>query len=43
MWSTALDRRTPAEVAAYVAERSPWKLVDGRLRLTGAGVDLAGR
>ena len=43
VWSTALDRRTPAEVATYVAERSPWKLVDGRLRLTGAGIDLAGR
>jgi WD40 repeat protein len=43
VWSTALDRRTPPEVAAYVAERSPWKLVDGRLRLAGTGSELAGR
>jgi WD40 repeat protein len=36
VWNTALDRRTPSEVAAYVAERSPWKLVDGRLQLVRA-------
>jgi len=33
VWSTALDARSPAEIAAYVAERSPWELVGGRLRL----------
>jgi len=33
VWSTALDARSPAEIAAYVAARSPWELVAGRLRL----------
>jgi WD40 repeat protein len=32
-WSTALDARSPAEIAAYVASRSPWELVEGRLQL----------
>ena len=41
VWNTALDRRTPAEIATYVAERSPWKLVDGRLRLPGTGTETA--
>jgi WD40 repeat protein/tRNA A-37 threonylcarbamoyl transferase component Bud32 len=35
VWASALDPRTPREIAAYVAERSPWKLVDGRLQLDG--------
>jgi len=33
IWDVELDRRTPAEVAAVVAARSPWRLVDGRLTL----------
>jgi WD40 repeat protein len=36
VWSTALDPRTPREIEAFVAERSPWQLVDGRLRLRDA-------
>jgi WD40 repeat protein len=33
LWDTSLDLRTPAELAAFVAERSPWKLTEGRLVL----------
>jgi eukaryotic-like serine/threonine-protein kinase len=32
-WKLALDTRSPGELAAYVAEHSPWRLVDGRLQL----------
>src|SRR5262249_43443130 len=33
VWSTALDARSPRDIAASVSQRSPWKLVDGRLQL----------
>jgi len=33
IWDLHLDRRTPEDLAAFVAERSPWELVDGRARL----------
>ncbi|MGH7295594.1 MAG: WD40 repeat domain-containing protein, partial [Polyangiaceae bacterium] len=33
VWSTALDARSPEQVAAFVARESPWRLVDGRLVL----------
>ncbi|HEY8089569.1 MAG TPA: protein kinase [Polyangiaceae bacterium] len=33
VWDTTLDPRSPAEIAAYVAKQSPWRLVDGRLVL----------
>src|SRR5207253_2177975 len=36
VWRVSLDDRAPSEVAAYVAERSPWRLVDGRLHLADA-------
>ena len=31
LWNLELDRRSPAEVGAVVAGRSPWRLDDGRL------------
>jgi WD40 repeat protein/tRNA A-37 threonylcarbamoyl transferase component Bud32 len=31
IWDITLDQRSPDELAAYVANKSPWKLVDGRL------------
>jgi WD40 repeat protein len=31
LWNVELDHRSPAEVDAVVAEKSPWRLVDGRL------------
>jgi WD40 repeat protein len=33
---TSLDARTPAELAAFVAERSPWKQAGARLQLRDA-------
>jgi WD40 repeat protein len=33
IWDVTLDRRSPDELAAVIAERSPWELVQGRLRL----------
>jgi WD40 repeat protein/tRNA A-37 threonylcarbamoyl transferase component Bud32 len=32
-WDITLDKRSPEELATYVAAKSPWKLVDGRLVL----------
>ena len=32
IWDLRLDGRTPEELEAFVAERSPWMLVDGRAR-----------
>ena len=31
LWNLEVDTRTPDEVDAVVAAKSPWKLVDGRL------------
>jgi hypothetical protein len=31
LWNAELDPRNPAEAAAVVAAKSPWRLVDGRL------------
>jgi len=31
LWNVELDPRTPAQVEAAVATKSPWRLVDGRL------------
>ena len=31
IWNIELDQRSPAEVDALVAAKSPWRLVDGRL------------
>ena len=31
IWTIELDQRSPAEVDALVAAKSPWRLVDGRL------------
>jgi WD40 repeat protein len=31
LWDITLDPRSPEELAAYAEEKSPWKLVDGRL------------
>jgi WD40 repeat protein len=38
-WDLTLDERAPDAIAAEVAARSPWRLVDGRLvaRVDGAG------
>jgi WD40 repeat protein len=36
VWDVTLDRRSPAELAARVAARSPWRLADGRLVLRDA-------
>ncbi len=33
VWNIELDPRSPAEVAALVAAKSPWRLVDGQLTL----------
>jgi eukaryotic-like serine/threonine-protein kinase len=33
IWDLRLDRRSPEEIAAFVAARSPWRLRDGRLEL----------
>jgi WD40 repeat protein len=33
IWNIELDQRSPAEVDALVAAKSPWRLVDGRLIL----------
>ena len=33
IWDIGLDPRTPDEIAAFVADRSPWRLRDGRLEL----------
>ena len=33
IWDVTLDQRSPDELAAYVADKSPWNLVDGRLVL----------
>lgn len=33
VWDTALDERTPEQLAAFVAQRSPWTLEAGRLEL----------
>jgi WD40 repeat protein len=35
MWDLALDPRGPDELAAWIAARSPWRLVGGRLRTAG--------
>ena len=36
LWKVGLDPRSPAEIAAYVAEKSPWHLVEGRLELAAS-------
>lgn len=33
LWDMRVDTRSPEEIVAYVAERAPWVLVDGRLEL----------
>jgi hypothetical protein len=33
MWNIELDTRTPEQVSALVAAKSPWVLVDGKLEL----------
>ncbi|MEJ7728955.1 MAG: WD40 repeat domain-containing protein [Polyangiaceae bacterium] len=33
LWDTSLDERSPRELSAFVAERSPWQLTGGRLQL----------
>jgi eukaryotic-like serine/threonine-protein kinase len=40
LWDVTVDPRPPAELAKYVAETSPWQLVEGRLTARAAVAEL---